>query len=92
MKDIRPYKTLCLLVSLTNDCDKSILANDLLNDCFSFYTNCLNKEDKREMLKIAYLLLNSKDNHLIEKLDIFKKANYNRNSLEQVLHILEINY
>ena len=91
MQDLGYYRILSYLVSLNNDND-SILASDLLNNMYSYYTNMLKKQDKNELINLASDLLTIDSNKdLVKDLDSFKDYTCNKKSLLQVLHILKIN-
>lgn len=80
-------KDICIMVQLNND--NKMLNTELLIDMISFYTNILNKNDKIELLKAVYRI---KDNEkFLKDIDTFKTVEINKNSLNEILHILEVN-
>ena len=92
LKMIGYYRVLSYLVRLTNDMREDYIELlDLNLSCFySYYTNMISKQEKQDILNLSYEILDNKD--LLQGLDNHKDYKLNKESLERVNHILEINY
>lgn len=83
-------KTINVLVQIENKENKQTeLDKHLINSIYSYYANKLTIEQKENLL--YYIYINIDNERFIKDLDNFCKPNKNLETLENILHILEIN-